>query len=158
MKYRKLRTAWSVIWGLACVLLVVFWVRSYWWRDMVFARNPDVGSTYAASLQGKLRVSLFREHRNSPTDFSRWGANSAPAEEMAISLEKSPMPKRRCALGFELMNYWNPFAFAIPSWFLVPASLLAAVLPWISWRFTLRSLLIATTLVAVVLGLIVWLR
>ena len=30
--------------------------------------------------------------------------------------------------------------------------------PWIKWRFSLRTLLIATTLVAVVLGLIVWLR
>ena len=30
-----------------------------------------------------------------------------------------------------------------------------AVAPWLRWRFTLRTLLIATTLVAVVLGLIV---
>ncbi len=36
----------------------------------------------------------------------------------------------------------------------------AAMSPWIPWsrRFSLRTLLIATTLVAVVLGLIVWLR
>ena len=30
--------------------------------------------------------------------------------------------------------------------------------PWLRWRFSLRTLLIATTLVAVVLGLIVWLE
>ena len=30
------------------------------------------------------------------------------------------------------------------------------VAPWLRWRFSLRTLLIATTLVAVVLGLIVW--
>src|SRR4051794_20096303 len=29
MKLRKLRIAWSVFWVLACVLLVVLWVRSY---------------------------------------------------------------------------------------------------------------------------------
>src|SRR5262245_12610945 len=34
----------------------------------------------------------------------------------------------------------------------------SALAPWLRWRFTLRPLLIATTLVAVVLGLIVWLR
>src|SRR4051812_10657627 len=28
MRFRKLRTAWSVFWGLACVLLIVLWVRS----------------------------------------------------------------------------------------------------------------------------------
>src|SRR3954464_5214213 len=29
MKFRKLRIAWSVSWGLSCVLLVVLWVRSH---------------------------------------------------------------------------------------------------------------------------------
>jgi hypothetical protein len=156
MNYCKLRIAWSVIWGLACVLLVVLWLRSYWWRDMVFARNPDVGSTYAASLQGKLRVSLFREHRNSPTDFATWGANTAAAERMSDLLERSPMPQRVRALGFELVNYWNPFAFAIPFWFLVPVFACGAMLPWLRWQFNLRALLTATTVVAVVLGVMVY--
>ena len=30
MKFRKLRIAWSVVWGVAAVLLIVLWVRSYW--------------------------------------------------------------------------------------------------------------------------------
>ena len=29
MKYRKLRIAWSVAWGIVAVLLCVLWVRSY---------------------------------------------------------------------------------------------------------------------------------
>ena len=29
MRFRKLRIAWSVFWGLAAVLLIVLWVRSY---------------------------------------------------------------------------------------------------------------------------------
>jgi len=41
----------------------------------------------------------------------------------------------------------------------VSAMILAlAWLPWQRWKFGLRTLLIATTLVAIVLGLIVWLR
>src|SRR3954447_9768164 len=35
LKYRKLRIAWSVFWGLTCVLLVVLWVRSYWCEDVL---------------------------------------------------------------------------------------------------------------------------
>jgi hypothetical protein len=31
-----------------------------------------------------------------------------------------------------------------------------AALPWLRWRFSLRTLLIATTLIAVVLGLVVY--
>ena len=33
MKYRKLRIAWSVAWGVVAVLLCVLWVRSYWWAE-----------------------------------------------------------------------------------------------------------------------------
>jgi len=42
---------------------------------------------------------------------------------------------------------------AIPIW--LPILLLAslAVVPWMRWQFSLRTLLVATTLVAVVLGL-----
>src|SRR6476661_7413421 len=38
MKFRKLRIAWSVLCGIACVLLILLWVRSYWWNDSVFKR------------------------------------------------------------------------------------------------------------------------
>ena len=42
----------------------------------------------------------------------------------------------------------------LPHWFaaLCPAAL--AAIPWIRWRFSLRTLLIATTLVAAALGTI----
>jgi hypothetical protein len=46
----------------------------------------------------------------------------------------------------------------LPYWLcsLITATIAGA--PWISFRFSLRTLLIATTLIAVVLGLIVWLK
>ena len=34
MRYRKLRIAWSVAWGLLAVILIALWVRSYWWMDV----------------------------------------------------------------------------------------------------------------------------
>ncbi len=48
----------------------------------------------------------------------------------------------------------------LPYWFAVFVSATFAGAPWLSrldWRFSLRTLLIATTLIAVLLGLIVWL-
>jgi hypothetical protein len=51
---------------------------------------------------------------------------------------------------------------AVPHWFAVLLSSTLAVVPWIpslralNWRFSLRTLLIATTLTAVVVGLIGW--
>jgi hypothetical protein len=63
MKHRKLRIAWSVAWGLAAVLLVALWVRSYRRHDIVYLpdnRMPPLASsmnwvTEAASHRGQLR-------------------------------------------------------------------------------------------------------
>jgi hypothetical protein len=41
MKYRNLRIAWSVAWGVVCLLLVVLWVRSYWWADAINQLTPE---------------------------------------------------------------------------------------------------------------------
>src|SRR4051812_996193 len=35
LRLRKLRIAWSVFWGLACVLVLVLWMRSYWYAESV---------------------------------------------------------------------------------------------------------------------------
>jgi hypothetical protein len=61
-------------------------------------------------------------------------------------------------LGFNLDNDADSTAIYLPDWFaILTVSALSAV-PWIRWskRFSLRTLLIATTLVAVVLGAIVY--
>lgn len=39
MKDRKLRIAWSVVWGLAAVLLIALWVRSYSTNDHLLIRT-----------------------------------------------------------------------------------------------------------------------
>jgi hypothetical protein len=45
MRYRKLRVAWSVVWGLAAVLLVVLWVRISWWLDSLQFRTGRCPTT-----------------------------------------------------------------------------------------------------------------
>ena len=55
----------------------------------------------------------------------------------------------------------RPYPFAslsAPHWFVALLAVGISILPWLRWRFSLRTLLIATTLVAVVLGVVVWLR
>jgi hypothetical protein len=62
--------------------------------------------------------------------------------------------------GFGLHTDQSKIMVLIPDWFLVFACIGFAALAWLRHlpsRFSLRALLIATTLVAVVLGLIVWL-
>jgi hypothetical protein len=46
----------------------------------------------------------------------------------------------------------------IPQWCLIALSITLAAAPWLRWRFSLRTLLLATTLVAVLLWLFVAMR
>ena len=46
--------------------------------------------------------------------------------------------------------------FDVPCWLASLVAAIVAAFPWIRRRFSLRTLLIATTVVAVVLGLVVW--
>jgi hypothetical protein len=43
----------------------------------------------------------------------------------------------------------------IPYWSFLASVVVVASLPWLKWRFSLRTLLIATTLVAVGIGVVV---
>jgi hypothetical protein len=54
--------------------------------------------------------------------------------------------------------YADRCGIQVPYWFIVLVTAAFSVAPWIQWskRFSLRTLLIAMTLVAVVLGLVVW--
>jgi hypothetical protein len=46
----------------------------------------------------------------------------------------------------------------LPHWLFAIAAMMTGAAPWIRWRYSLRMLLIGTTLVAITLGLIVLLR
>jgi hypothetical protein len=61
---------------------------------------------------------------------------------------------------------WNPSGFywnwalgpiiQVPQWFLLCIIAPLASVSWLPWRFSLRTLLIAMTLIAVVLGAVMW--
>ncbi len=62
-------------------------------------------------------------------------------------------------LGFAQYHSWNGSFVWLPYWFLVLTTGSLAMIFQLRWplRFTLRSLFIATTFLAVVLGMIAWL-
>jgi hypothetical protein len=135
---RGLRIAWSVAWGILCVLLVVLWVRSYSWVDT--AGGP-IYADYefgVSSLFGTVGISVAKNN-------SAWGLITQPMDE----------------LWGNSSRIWGKFicksdTIAAPHWCLILLSGTLASAPWVRSRFSLRSLLIATTLIAVVLGLAVW--
>jgi hypothetical protein len=149
MRFRKLRIGWSVFCGLATVLLIVLWVRSYIKNDRItLGFVPGPGYTFD-SINGEL--SLARAKRIAGGMPQGWSAWTYPSDPSEYPRAWYAYPSTEI-LGFR----FGKFFFAMPHWFPAVVAVTAAAVPWLRWRFTLSTLLIATTLVAVVLGLIVW--
>jgi hypothetical protein len=151
VKFRKRRIAWSVVWGLTCVLLIALWVRSYWWIDEIIRVSPT-SVCECCTYDGQIVFSKSDDARTASAYMSSrgegWLLNAAPVETW--HKVSPPLPGQRIIRAFSTKQN----EFVVPFW---AASLIAATLgafPWIHSRFSLRTLLIATTLVALVLGII----
>jgi hypothetical protein len=59
-------------------------------------------------------------------------------------------------MGFTWQTGAAHWLATVPTWFLVVGTLAVSPLPWRRFRFSLRTLLIATTVVAALLGFMVW--
>lgn len=70
-----------------------------------------------------------------------------------IKLKQFHEPRVNTFLGFAAARDGDLSLVNVPYWFLAAAF---AAVPWIPWRFSLLALMIATTLVAAMLGLVVW--
>jgi hypothetical protein len=149
MKHRKLRIAWSVGWGLLAVLLCVLWVRSFWKLDNVSSGLTGIGGT-ASSYNGSLK--LFVNKSLALPKWPRWRWTSYSGEQSLSRIHAHQGNPSQ--FDFQFAKSSGVFAIQLPHWlpFLLCACTAAAPFA----RFSLRTLLIATTLFAVVLGLIVY--
>jgi hypothetical protein len=135
---RKLRIAWSVSWVLACVLLLALWVRSYSWMDMV--QLP--GAKSFTSHQGQF-------HFNKPIVFIGTGPSPLvlPASHYGITSVPRDVP-----YGVNILYG----GLSVRIWGVGMVVCAIGIAPWMPQRYSLRILLIDTTLVAVVLGTVAW--
>jgi hypothetical protein len=137
--FRGLRIAVSAVCLIVCVILIALWVRSFWWRDRLEAPWLKSGLINVWSKQGQLaclRVYSTPGH---------WRITTSRIHSQAPILAQ--LKSAWQADGQSSLVYF-------PHW--IPVLVLAALAasPWLPWRFSLRTLLIATTIVAVSLGMI----
>src|SRR3954454_25406500 len=161
MRFRKLRIAWSATCLVACGLLIVLWVRSYWrydWSGGIIVA-PTNGKLYGTSgclfesANGVVAVVYVGNVWQSLSYLSSLGSSSAEPNLRVIKDDDA----ESAYWGFRgKVSPNGVFRGSAPIWFFVVASDTFAALPWFRWRFALRTLLIATTLVAVALGLAVY--
>ena len=148
---RGLRIAWSVWWGILCVLLVMLWVRSYWWVDGFAVLSPNSIQNFTiASKQSQVMVQYLPDA--SPQ--RRW-----TIYRQRLSDFPGP-PATSSLLGFAGDSTSLGWTIFIPHWFLVSLAASLAAFPLLRsrWHYSLRTLLISITLIAVGLGLVVIMR
>jgi hypothetical protein len=150
MKFRKLRIAWSVVCGVACLLMIVLWIGSYGENHRSF-RVANIGWR---SEQGVLMWYSPFALIDDGTHMNRYVRDDT-------FLESQPPVTLEWNVSFLGLNFFGPgsvWILEVPYWLTVLPTVVLAAAPWFPWSkgFSLRTLLIATTLVAVVLGLVVY--
>jgi hypothetical protein len=140
MTYRKLRIAWSVAWGMLCFSIIsACFVLHYGRASLNLMRRSGTGLTEVGIYEGQVILSFDPQVPYRP----EWAGQTY-----------------HYGIRYNVYSngswYLRGTLFAVGAWLAVLAMPLVA-LPWLSIkRFSLRALLIATTLIAMVLGLIVW--
>jgi hypothetical protein len=168
-RYRKLRIAWSVAWGTVAVLLVAVWVWSCLQFDQIVYRRSLSDYIAVTSTRGKLALGELDDASFSQVFTKDWKYLHFPmrgiSNETGGPFAVFPVSVPDSAI-FIVPRISSPFVLgprgrtnydvSLPYWLLVFSAASVSAVPWIRWRFSVRTLLIATTLVAAVFPVIVW--
>jgi hypothetical protein len=143
-----LRIAFSVVCGIVCLLIIVLWVRTKYAIDAIDGPLSNSVKFCVMSRHGGIGLLLGGSN-------SEWSYRKYPADEWVRSQIDIDIGYKT-ALGFvQYAKGSSVFRIRVPYWPLVSLSAVFAAIPWLRWRYSLRTLLIATTLVAILMGLVV---
>jgi hypothetical protein len=161
LRFQQMGIAVSVFFRWVTVLLCILWLRSYqnYYEIQADLWRPSVLRSQSGSLGVML---LDPAHFSAGTDgrlFSRLYVR--PVREH----NEFPQSKERAQLIVDSAGFFvgettaGCIELVVPFWFLILSTALCALIPELikPRRFSLRTMLIATTLVAVLLGLGAWL-
>src|SRR5437588_73413 len=135
---RYLRIAFSATCGLACVLLIVLWVRSYSYEDVLDGSSCGRFVQVVSSC-GSLWV-YFGESSNQDTP---WGIATKVLDDRGRELEKAiRLQFTEPEFGSIKMSAdGDGYLLIFPDWLLPVVACvivaIAAAIPWINWRFSL---------------------
>ena len=127
MKYRKLRIAWSVTWGVLAVWLCVLWVRSYQQYEAV-ARNNGKGCTTILCSTGGTVQFVQDYMMNNNVGY----VLPARKGEWLLTQTETKYPAAMFQWHGRLLGESKIVA---PHWFLISVFAAIAIVPWLPLRF-----------------------
>ena len=101
MRFRKLRIAWSVFWGLAAVLLIVLWVRSNQISDRLHGRLWGNRAFLLTAKEGRITTVVFSWNISQVR--WEWETMSHPVDD-ELSFPVGRMDQYASHLGFGWIN------------------------------------------------------
>jgi hypothetical protein len=149
---RYLRITFSITCLIACALLTVLWVRSY---RLIERIDVIIESEEDTDISG---ISLISVCGRSTLDVTYVTADGEPGIEYYSYPPDPDVQYLGIGRVLFLTKPQPGWLVSVPYWLSMSFIAMLSTFPWMpwSWRFSLRTLLIATMLVAVVLGLIVY--
>ncbi len=145
----------SIVCPILCVALAGFWLESY---DPL-GRILVSGAKYRLSAEdGRIAFVPSVDNLGNPIYWDLT-AKSFPLSHFGYGKSTHFYPGATNCLGFRLHSSLFGPVVVVPYWFLVLASGFLTMLFQTRWplQFSLRQLFIATTFLAIVLGMIAWL-
>lgn len=157
MKFRKLRIAWTILCVAASVVLLRLQHRSHDYRDELRVMLGGNRRIIVQSLYQELELVISKQAMP-------WLLGSSRIRQEDLRRTMPPTlytddkdTKRIYYRGFGFAFLSEQFiAISVPHWFAAAFAGAIGAAAWLPWHFSLRILLTATTLVAMLLGLIMW--
>jgi hypothetical protein len=150
MRFRKLRIAWALFWGIACLLFVVMWANSNvsvdWFAVPVsqssYLRVTSFPNEFTIGLEDKGLDNGAWHDQRSTDDWLEYFARTHGEPW-------STVPAFDTHAWLVLLPYW--FGVLLSATFAVGGLIFE-----LRWHFTVRALLLATATMAFVLWLVVY--
>jgi hypothetical protein len=140
-------------------MLIALWARSYTYSDSWDLHSGRI-MLRVLSRKGVVVIAPWVfTNRSSQVKFTHHTNSIAQSE--AFEVVSTGRPLRPWKIGRHSYPTGSvEYDLILPHWFLAVASTTLAGVPWLRWsaRFSLRTLLVTTTLIAVALGMFVALK
>ncbi len=161
-----LRIAFLIAGLVACVMFIALWARSYVYSDLLTGPISETKKLVVGSLACAIQFRLDDRKWSDPNSF-RWKNTTDSVADLNKDLDallamqtKPGPPPPPTKIDWTMKIGWDGNTLFLPYWLLVLLTGAPDVAVGMGWpfgfKFSLRTLLIATTLVAIVLGAIVY--